>query len=167
MARTTVLRPSNNAEVVVANDMVYSTKNGSDAIGLVAEDSITIAPYAPPAAGAFTFEIDAALIAEAGNVYYPSTYRTVNTCTRGWVNANQQFSFYGSVATRQIWTWTWLDGSGACGDAVRDTGINQYISGIEHNTTAYDYNLQYTPPPSFPITSTYNILSWREVVTAP
>lgn len=156
------------AEIVVADDLVYSTKNGSDVIGLVAENNVTIAPYAPPASGGFTFEVNAAMIAQTGSVTYPGTYRTnSNACTRGWVNANQNFTFYGSVSTRQTWTWTWLQGSGSCGDAVRDTATNTYISGINHNTTQYDYNLLYAPPPSFPITSTYNILSWREVLTKP
>lgn len=157
-----------NAEIVVADDIVYSTKNGSDVLGLVAENNVTIAPYAPPASGSFTFEVDAAMIAQAGSVLYPGTYRTsTNSCTRGWVNASQNFTFYGSVSTRQTWTWTWLQGSNSCGDAVRDTATNTYISGVNHNTTQYDYNLLYAPPPSFPITSTYNILSWREVLTKP
>jgi hypothetical protein len=146
--------------------LLYSTKNGSDSIGLVAEDSITVAPYAPPASGNFNFEIDAAIIAQSGDALYPGTYRTNSSaCTRGWTNSNQQMLFYGSVATRQTWTWTWLDG-GSCGDAAFDAA-NGYISGIENNTTQYDYNLMYNPPPGFPLTSTYSILSWREVLTHP
>ncbi|MCX6728081.1 MAG: hypothetical protein NTX11_04700 [Candidatus Saccharibacteria bacterium] len=160
------LATSDNANIVVADDIVYSTKNGQDAIGLVAEGSVLIAPYAPPSTGSFTFEVDAAMIAQAGTVEYPLKYRVnSNRCTRGWVNSNQQFNFYGSVATRQPWTWTWQVG-GACGDAVRDP-VNGYISGIENNTTEYDNNLLYAPPPSFPITSSYTILSWREVLTKP
>lgn len=160
------LATTSSANIVVADDVVYSTKNGSDAIGLVAEDSVLIAPYAPPSAGSFTFEVNAAMIAQSGDVQYPSRYRTsTNRCTRGWTSPNQQFNFYGSVATRQSWTWTWLVG-GACGDASYDA-TNGYISGVEHNNTQYDYNLLYAPPPSFPTTSSYNILSWREVITHP
>lgn len=152
---------------VIAGSLLYSTKNGADAIGLIAQGSVIIAPYAPPASGSFTFEVDGALLAETGEVWYPGTYRTNQSrCTRGWTNSNQQFIYYGSVATRQTWTWTWQDGGGACGDAAFDA-TNGYISGIENNTTQYDYNLQYAPPPSFPVTSGYNILSWREVVTHP
>ena len=165
------LASSTNTNIVVADNVAYSTKNGNDAIGLVSEGSIFIAPYALPSTGSFNFEVDSAMLAENGNVMYgevdgTNTYRTNSgACTRGWVNSNQTFTFYGSVATRQIWTWSWLDG-GACGDAVNDP-VNGYISGIEHNTTSYDYNLQYSPPPSYPITSGYNILSWREVLTKP
>ena len=160
------LATSNNAEIVIADDIIYSAKDGTDAIGLIAEDSITLAPYAPPSTGSFNFEVDGALIAQSGSVIYPGSYRTANTCTRGWVNNNQTFTFYGSVASRQTWTWTWLDGNSACGDAAKDPA-NGYISGIENNDTQYDYNLLYAPPPSYPTTSTYNVLSWREVLTHP
>jgi hypothetical protein len=153
--------------IVIADDVLYSTKNGSDAIGLVASDSVVIAPYAPPASGSFTFEVDAAVIAQTGTATSPSRYRSNSSaCTRGWVNSSQNFVFYGSVSTRQTWTWTWLQGGSSCGNAVIDPP-NGYISGIKHNSTQYDYNLQYAPPPSFPITSTYNVLSWREVLTKP
>ena len=155
-----------SANIVIADDIAYSTKNGDDAIGLIAEGTVLLAPYAPPASGSFNFEVDAATLSQGDSVWYPSTYRTsTNKCTRGWVNSNQTFTFYGSVATRQTWTWTWQRG-GACGDSVFATGIG-YISGILHNTTQYDYNLQYAPPPSYPITGGYDILSWREVLTKP
>ena len=162
------LANSNNAQIVIADDIVYTTKNGTVALGLVAEDSVLIAPYAPPSTGGFTFEVNAAIIAQTGSVRYPSVYRSnSNACTRGWSNSNQQFTFYGSVASRQSWTWTWLLGASSCGDAVFNAAEGRYISGINNNNTQYDYNFLYAPPPSFPITSTYNILSWREVLTRP
>jgi hypothetical protein len=153
------LATSNNAEIVIAGPLLYTAKTGIDAIGLIAEDSITLAPYAPVS---FPFEVDGALIAQTGSVLYPSSYRSVaNTSTRG-----QSFNFYGSVASRQSWTWTWLGCDNSCGDAVNVPGTG-YVSGILNNNTQYDYNLQYAPPPSFPNTSTYNVLSWREVLTHP
>lgn len=156
-----------NAEIVIADDVVYSAKDGTDAIGLISENDVTIAPYAPPASGAFNFEVNAAMIAQRGSVTYPSVYRRDDDrCTRGWVNSNQTFSFYGSIATRQTWTWLWFRG-GSCPDAVRDPVSGNYMSGFLNNSTQYDYNLKYAPPPSYPVTSTYDILSWREVITNP
>lgn len=158
---------SQNTEVTVVDDLLYTAKDGSDAIGLVAENSVTIAPYAPPASGNFTFEVDAAMIAQSGPVNYPDEYRAAtNVCTRGWTNANQKMLFYGSVATRQSWTWTWFRGS-SCGDSAQDPISGNYISGVLNNTTQYDYNLLYNPPPSWPVTSNYNVLSWRELLTGP
>lgn len=157
---------TNSADITIADDILYSTKNGSDAIGLIAENNVYIAPYAPPASGAFTFEVDAALIAQSGSVTYPGRYKSNSSlCTRGWKNSDQIFNYYGSIATRQTWTWLWWLGGSSCGDAVNNSG--NYISGFVNNATQYDYNLLYAPPPSFPITSTYNILSWREVLTHP
>ncbi len=161
------LATSNVADIHVADDLLYSTKNGQDAIGLVAENDVDIAPYAPPPTGSFTFEVDAAILAQTGSGQYPYVYAAdTNTCTRGWVNSAQKFLFYGSVSSRQSWTWSWQTSSN-CGDAPRDPISNYYISGFLYNTTQYDYNLLYAPPPSYPITGGYNILSWREVLTHP
>ncbi len=159
---------SSYTNIVIAAPLLYSTKNGADAIGLVAQESIVVAPYAPPSSGAFNFEMDGAFLAENGEVWYPVSYRVnSNRYTRGWTNSNQTLLFYGSVATRQTWTWNWEEGGQPCnGDASYDS-VNGCISGVENTTTQYDYNLEYAPPPDYPLTSGYNILSWREVLTQP
>lgn len=141
-----------STDIVISDDIIYGTKSGADAIGLITEDSVIVAPYAIPQSGNFTFEIDAAAIAQTGSVTYPQTYRNNGNCAKGWSGSSQNFLYYGSISTRQTWTWTWI---GSC------------TSGVTHNTTQYDYNLLYAPPPNFPITSTYNILSWREVLVKP
>lgn len=157
---------SNNATISIADDIVYNTKDGSTAIGLVAEGDVLIAPYAAPASGNFTFEVNAAILSQSGNVRYPSHYRSNTTrCTRGWVGSNQIFNFYGSVGTRQSWTWSWFGSS--CGDRVYSSSAGYYISGFLHNTTSYDYNMLYAPPPYYPITGGYSVLSFREVLTNP
>lgn len=156
-----------STNIVIADDILYANKNGNDAIGLISEDSVLVAPYAIPQTGSFTYEIDAAIIAQSGSVRYPQSYRYNNNETKGWVASNQQFLFYGSVSTRQVWTWNISYGSNPGGSAVYDSASNKYISGVKNTTTQYDYNLLYAPPPNFPITSTYNILSWREVLTRP
>jgi hypothetical protein len=161
------LATTNTASITVADNLLYSTKNGQDAIGLVAEQDVKIAPYAAPATGSFTLEVDAASLAQSGSVMYPSNYSFASTtCSRGWVNAAQKLLYYGSVASRLSWTWSWQS-SNPCGDNVRDPVSGYWISGFLYNTTQYDYNLLYSPPPSFPLTSGYNILSWREVLTHP
>jgi Tfp pilus assembly protein PilX len=161
------LATSSTAEVVIADDITYSAKTGVDAIGIVSEGGVLLAPYALPATGNFNFEINAAIIAQSGNVLYPLYYRSNSTrCTRGWSGAGQNLIFYGSIAVRQTWTWYWSIGGSACGDAVNLSGVG-YITGPSHTQTNYDYNLLYSPPPSFPLTSTYNILQWREVLSNP
>lgn len=160
------LATGSSTNITIADNVLYSTKDGSDAIGLVAENNVQIAPYAPPsAAGSFSFEVDAAALAQSGSVTWPQYYAGTSTCTKGWVNPSQTLTFYGSVATRLDWTWNYQTGS--CGSAVRDTSTGYYISGVEHTATNYDYNLLYAPPPSYPITGSYNILNWREVLVRP
>ncbi len=156
------------ADIVIAGPLVYTAKDGSDAIGLVAQNSVVLAPYAPPASGAFNFEVDGALMAINGDVWYPGSYRNnPYACTMGWTNSDQTFLFYGSVATQQTWTWTWLDGTSPCGNAALDPASGEYISGIENNTTEFDYNLEYNPPPNYPNIGGNSILSWREILTRP
>ena len=116
------LATNNSTNIILAGPLVYASKNGSDAIGLVAENSVYVAPYAPSGSsgfgsGTFQFEVDAAVLAENGEVQfgedgddaqYPYDYRQSQaTCTPGWVNSSQTMLFYGSIATRQRWTWTW------------------------------------------------------------
>lgn len=160
------LATSRSTNITIVDNMLYSTKNGTDAIGLVAENNVTIAPYAPPASGGFTFEVDAAALAQSGSVTWPEYYAGTSTCTKGWTASNQNFLFYGSVATKLSWTWNYLSYYG-CGYMVRDPSSGYYYSGIMHTTTSYDYNMLYAPPPSYPVTGTYDILSWREVLTKP
>lgn len=163
-------KDTNSADVTIVGPILYSKKNGQDAIGLVSEQNITIAPYAIPRTGAFTFEIDAATLAQSGSVSYPSTYKVGASCTIGWVSPSQQFVYYGSVATRQNWTWNWSYSPSrpyGCTDAVYDSVSRSYVSGIMNTTTSYDRNLYYAPPPSYPITGGYDVLSWREVISTP
>ena len=160
------LATASSTDITIVDHMLYSLKDGSDAIGLIAEKNVLVAPYAPPATGSFNFEIDAAALAQSGSVTWPLYYDGTTTCTKGWVAPNQTFTFYGSVATRLDWTWNW-GSTNSCGDMVKDTTNSIWYSGIEHTTTSYDYNLQYAPPPSYPVTGSYDILSWREVLTHP
>jgi len=160
------LATNNSTDITIAGPVLYTAKDGSDAIGLIAEKNVLVAPYAPPSSGSFNFEIDASALAQSGSVTWPQYYDGTATCTRGWTAADQTLTFYGSVATRQDWTWNYASG-GSCGDMVKDTSSNTYYSGVEHTNTTYDYNLLYAPPPSYPVTGSYDILSWREVLTHP
>lgn len=113
-----------------------------------------VAPYAPPRPNAsdseFPFEIDAALIAKEGSVRVTSTYLTRDVPY--WNSTNKRLLYYGSISTRNIWTWLVSGGDN---------------DGFSFNNTNYDYNLLYAPPPSFPVTSTYDILKWREILVTP
>lgn len=148
------LGATGDAMMVFADSVVYTNKDGSDVIGGIAEDSVEIAPYS-----GIPLEINGAYIAKSGTFTYRLRYRSTGGYTDGWVNGTEKFTFYGSVVSNSTWTWSWVlcdqDWKKAC------------WSGFKWNITTYDDNLRYNPPPSFPITSTYDLLSWREILTRP
>lgn len=138
----------------IADNILYENKyDGSDSIGIIAEDNIDVAPYVPS-----PLEINAGLIAQTGRVQFRPTYNSSGGYTPGYVNPAQTLTFFGSIASNEQWTWSWV----RCG-----TNSTACWSGFEYNTTKYDENLRYNPPPNFPVTSTFDILEWREVVTDP
>lgn len=177
------LGTSDNAKIVIASPLEYADKDGTDVLGLVGEGDVEYAPYAPPNSGSFTFRIHAAVLSEAGGVtararYVNMSSWAIDTRTKGWTQPNQLLEFYGSVGVRNEWTWNWYM-SAYCTPYNTRSWDNQYsgprcssagdsyYSGIERNTTQYDQNLRYAPPPHYPITSGMDILSWREIVTQP
>ena len=149
---------SNVAKITAADDIAYTTKSGQDVLGLISEGSFIIAPYAPPKPNAssseFPFKIHAAIIA-GGDVRFPASY--LSRSVTEWTTSNKSMEYFGSIGMTDsdgVWTWSVSSGSST-------------IAGFQYNTTSYDYNLLYAPPPQFPITDTYNILNWREKLTTP
>ena len=142
---------SNKANIVAAGNIEYSTKNGQDSLGLISEDSFIVPDFAAPATTSSTgwpFKIHAAIIADS-SVYVPSSYDGCSTDS--YTTSTKNMEFYGSIAMKSgTWTWSYTNGVG-----------------FKYNTTSYDYNLLYAPPPAFPITSTYDILNWREILVTP
>jgi hypothetical protein len=120
--------------ILVPNNVVYTAKDGSVSLGLIAQKDVLITYYAPA-----TLEIDAAMIAQNGSAqryYFPGDIKT-------------SLTVYGTVGSFGTWTWSWVNGSG------------QTTSGYTTTATTYDGNLLYAPPPSFPLTSGgYQQISW-------
>ena len=120
--------------IYIPNNILYSAKDGTSVLGLLAQKNIVVTNHAP-----LTLEIDAALIAQNGSTqfyYYPSNIKTLIT-------------IFGSIMSYGQWTWTWVDGS------------NNTTSGYSTTKDVYDSNLLYKPPPSFPLSSEgYKQISW-------
>lgn len=148
------LSVSGSTNITIADKLLYKDKySGNDTIGLIAEQNIEVAPYVPA-----PMEINGALIAQNGSVQFRPDYNYNGSSTPGYVNASQNLVFFGSVSSNQQWTWSWV----RCG-----SNTTACWSGFEYNETKYDENLRYSPPPQFPVTSTYDILEWREVIANP
>jgi hypothetical protein len=120
--------------IYIPNNILYTAKDGSSALGLIAQKDIVVTYFAPN-----TIEIDAALIAQNGSTqffYYSGNVKT-------------SINVYGTIGSYGIWTWTWVNGSGTV------------LSGYQNTATNYDANLLYGPPPSFPLSSNgYQQISW-------
>jgi hypothetical protein len=122
--------------IIINGNITYFAKNGTDVIGLMAEQNILVPHNSPD-----NLEVDAALLAKSGaakRYYYPG-------------DKKNSLLIYGSVITYKTWTWSWVSGGGVV------------ISGYVSTNATYDANLTYGPPPGFPVGSEYNLLSWEVV----
>jgi Tfp pilus assembly protein PilX len=129
--------PYNSAtapSIIIPNNIVYAAKDGTNSLGLISQQDILISYLSPN-----NLEIDAALIAQNGSAqrYY-------------WAgNVLNAITIYGATASFGTWTWSWVDGGG------------NTVSGYTNTNTTYDSNLLYSPPPSFPLSSSgYQQISW-------
>jgi Tfp pilus assembly protein PilX len=118
----------------VQNSISYLAKDGTNSLGLIGQQDVLVGYLSPN-----NLEIDAALIAQNGSAqryYYAG-------------NLLNSINIYGATASNGTWTWSWVDGSNNC------------ISGYCTTNTTYDSNLLYSPPPSFPLSSSgYSQISW-------
>lgn len=149
------LAVSGDTVATLVDNITYKDQfTGNDAIGIISEDNVDVAPYVP-----VPLEIHAALISQRGRVQFRPRYNYNSYySTPGYIQPSETLTFFGSIASNEQWTWSWI----RCG-----SNSPSCWSGFKNNTTTYDENLRYAPPPDFPVTNTYDILKWREVIKAP
>lgn len=126
---------STNTNIFLQNDINYTAKNGTVALGLISQSDLVV-----NSASETDLNIDAYLLSQKGKVfrpYYPSNVRT-------------KISVYGGIGSASWWTWSWVNGS------------NQVISGYQTTVQTYDTYLALNPPPQYPTTGSFAILSWKE-----
>jgi len=126
--------PSTAPSIYIPKNVIYSTKDGSDVLGLIAQRDIIVSYYAST-----NLEVDAALLSQNGSAQF--FYCNGNT--------KDSIAIYGAIMSYGQWTWSWVNGYGTI------------ISGYRQTSSNYDSNLLYGPPPSFPLsTSDYQLLNW-------
>ncbi len=135
--------PTSRKNITINNDLLYTNYDGSDVIGLIAQNNINAGLVSED-----DLRIDAALIAQNGRVgryyYYPPAWWS-NRCSP-W-HTRSVLTLYGMIATNLRYGFAYANGTGY---AIRNL--------------IYDANLLYEPPPSFPLTSEqYTTLSWEEI----
>ena len=120
--------------VYIANDLLYTTYNGDDILGVIGQKNIEI-----PKASDTNLRIDAALLAQQGRVGR-SNYGTGDIKT--------SITVFGAIATNLRYGFAWTNGVQNWGYTTR----NLY----------YDNNLLYYPPPYFPTGTQYEMDLWQE-----
>jgi hypothetical protein len=140
-------------DIIIPNNITYTIKDGSAVLGLIAERDIRVPLYLPSygATQMANMEIDAVLLAQNGRVA-----RLNFSGTQGYPeNALQRgtITTYGSLITNQVWTWT----------CVGSASPPPFLQGFATTNSSYDPYLYYGPPPMFPSSGEYEILSWQEV----
>lgn len=126
---------STNTSVYLQNDINYSVKDGSVALGIVSQSDIRVNSDSET-----DLNIDAYLLSQKGKVFRP-LYDS---------NIKNSISIYGGIASNSWWTWNWVNGSGTV------------TSGYQNTSQTYDNYLTLNPPPLFPKTGSHAILSWKE-----
>jgi len=132
--------------IYIGNDILYTNYDGTDIIGLLAEEDIEIIRDSED-----DLRIDAALVAQKGRVgrQYYGWYCTSwwhGHCTNYEFDSKSAITLYGAIATKERYGFAWTDGSG-----YTDRNLH------------YDNNLLDTPPPYFPTGTNYAIDSWEEL----
>ena len=128
--------PSTRKNIIVNDDLTYTSYDGSDVLGLIAQNNFNVGLYSQD-----DLRIDAALIAQNGRVgrYYYSSY-----CSP--YHTRDTITLWGMIATSKRYGFAYTDNTG-----------------YDIRNINYDGNLLYGPPPNFPLTSDqYVTLSWEE-----
>ncbi len=132
--------PPTRKNIIVNSNLLYTNYDGQDTLALMAQNSVLIGIKS-----ANSLRIDAALVAQNGRLV-----RQFYNAACGTEYMRSDVTFYGMFASNQRYAMYV-----SCG------GPN---SGYPTRTFIYDPNLLYSPPPSFPLTtSQYQVVSWDEI----
>lgn len=139
-----------NTDITVNRDLKYTNYDGTDAIGLIAQNNINAGLYSEGSlSGADDGElrIDAALIAKNGRI---GRYFYQTSCSNEFHKRNK-ITIFGSLSTKVRYGFSF-----GCGNS------NEWCSGYDERDLVYDNNLTFSPPPHFPTTGEYTFISWDE-----
>lgn len=130
---------SSNAVIWIPNNITYTAYNGSDSLGLVAQNNIYFAKNVPD-----NFQIDAVLVAQKGNVIRHGYF---DYCGGSAGAVKQKLTINGSLIS--YFKSYWNFGTGP-------------ESGFREREINFDTSTHYNPPPYFPTYGQYEFISWSE-----
>jgi Tfp pilus assembly protein PilX len=150
------LNPSGRQAATSINlvgDLTYHAKDGTVAVGLIAQNNVKIPMYAPMGKSGtlstLSMEVDCALIAQQGAEFVNFD---ASGSSSGWGPRRGLLTFFGSVSS--------------LGTPYRRTSPidgSSYYAGFAEGANTYDGFLLHNPPPYFPTVGSYQILDWQEL----
>ena len=140
------LESGKTPDVLIGNDVTYTNYDGSDVIGIIAENNIEIIRNSEN-----DLKIDGALLAHGGKV--GREYHGLYCLVRFWLwcldwewDSKDLITIFGSIASQDRIGFGYTDGSG-----------------YQNRELTYDNNLLYYPPPYFPTGDRYLMDLWEEL----
>jgi hypothetical protein len=130
---------SSDSFILIPNNITYASYDGSNSLGLVAQSDIYFDRDVPN-----YFRVDAILMAQKGTVLRHGYFDWCGG-TEGAVK--QKLTIYGSIISYYKSYWNF----GSAPD-----------SGFIEREIIYDTNMLFNPPPYFPTSGGYEIISWTE-----
>jgi len=131
---------SSDAVIWIPNNIVYSSYNGSDTLGLIAQNNIYFTRDVPD-----YFQIDAVMLAQKGSImrhgYFSDCQGTEGAVKQKLTTNGSLISYFKSY---------WNFGTGP-------------ESGFREREINFDNHALYNPPPYFPSYGQYEFISWSEV----
>lgn len=163
---------SGKADIYLNKDLKYTNYNGQDVVGLIAQNDVLAGYFSND-----TLQIDAAIIAQNGRVgrpYFGSNFTSsvssgnfritpsgennpsgTSTCQE--YRKRTTLTLNGSLATNQRYGFAWTgNATFSCGGGLTND------SGYCTRNLNFDNNLVYAPPPLFPTSGEYSIISYTE-----
>ncbi len=131
---------SHSANIWINDNLVYAAKDGTNVLGLIAQDDIFFGRDIPT-----DFEVDAVLMAQNGKVMRHGFF---SSCSSSPNAIRNSLTIYGAIISKQKSYWNY--------------GNDPLTSGFITRTITYDGNLLYAPPPYFPTDGEYEFISWEE-----
>lgn len=159
------------ADIYLNKDLTYTNYDGRDVIGLIAQNDILTGYFSED-----DLRVDAALIAQNGRVgrpYLGSAFSSStnnsnfqifpvgeknpsNTSTCQEYRKRATLTLDGSMATNQRYGFAWVGNLFSCGSGLSND------SGYCTRNLIFDNNLTFSPPPSFPTSGQYTVISYTE-----
>lgn len=131
---------ANKTDILISNNLAYQAYDHSNSLGLIAQNDIIITRDIPD-----DFKIDGALMAQKGRIIRHGYF---TWCGNGAGQAvKDKLTINGAIISYNKSYWNYGEDP---------------VSGFLEREITYDTDLLYNPPPYFPTSGEYEIISWRE-----